>query len=151
MEPSLPEVLVAPDRFEVVTEDVVLRAELQSAIAICLFDAVDECGALLHLRFIVRGAQPADVTDTTLATELLLLDRCIEALRETAPAARNLEARIAAQLPQNSQAGEACEKVLTLIGHFLSDVGARVTPPDIAIGPARSLRFRPTMGWINVR
>ena len=35
---------------------------------------------------IVRTAKPIDVTDSTLATELLLLDRCLASLRESAPA-----------------------------------------------------------------
>lgn len=151
MEPRLREVVVAPDRFEVVTDDAVLRAELQSAIAVCMYDAVDESGALLHLRFILRGGQPVDVTDTTLATELLLLDRCIESLREAAPAARNLQAKVAAHLPEDSKALDACNKVLTLVGHFLRDAGAKVTPADIAIGAARQLKFRPSMGWLHIR
>jgi len=32
-----------------------LSAELHSAIAVCIYDAVDESGAMLHLRFITRG------------------------------------------------------------------------------------------------
>src|SRR5690606_22056817 len=77
MTASMRELAVAPDRFEVVTDDAILVAELRSAIAVCIYDAVQEAGALLHLRFIVRANKPADVTDTTLATELLLLDRCV--------------------------------------------------------------------------
>ncbi|HTV51094.1 MAG TPA: hypothetical protein VME21_07895 [Steroidobacteraceae bacterium] len=151
MEPRLREVVVAPDRFEVVTDDVVLRADLQSAIAVCMYDAVDESGALLHLRFIQSGSQPLDVTDTTLATELLLLDRCIESLREAAPAARNLQAKVAAHLPDDARAVEACEKVLTLIGHFLRDGGAKVGAADVAVGAPRRLQFRPSMGWLHLR
>ena len=151
MESRLREVVVAPDRFEVVTDDVVLRAELQSAIAVCMYDAVDESGALLHLRFILSGSQPLDVTDTTLATELLLLDRCIESLREAAPAARNLQAKVAAHLPDDARAVEACEKVLTLIGHFLKDAGAKAGPADVAVGTPRRLQFRPGMGWLHLR
>jgi len=145
------EVNVAPDRFEVVKEDAVLAAELSSAIAVCIYDAVEEAGALLHLRFIARGTQPADVTDTTLATELLLLDRCIEALRDTAPGARNLQAKIAAHLPEDTTARGACENVLTLVAHFLRDIGATVPNPDVAVGAPRRLKFRPSMGWLHVR
>lgn len=145
------ELVVTPDRFEVVTDDVVLSAELRSAIAVCIYDAVDEGGALLHLRFMARGTQPTDVTDSTLATELLLLDRCIDRLREAAPAARNLQARVAAHLPEGSAAVAACDAVLTLIGHYLRDAGAGVGPPDRGIGPPRSLRFRPSMGWLQIR
>lgn len=150
METALREVIVAPDRFEVAVDDVVFRAELRSAIAVCLYDAVEESGALLHLRFIVRGAQPVDVTDTTLATELLLLDRCVEGLREVAPAARHLQARIAVHLPE-SAAVEACDRVLMLVAHFLRDADAEVSPPDIGVGAPRLLQFRPSMGRVQVR
>jgi chemotaxis receptor (MCP) glutamine deamidase CheD len=147
----LREVHVAPDRFEVVSDDAVLVAELRSATAVCLYDAVEESGALLHLRFIIRSAKPADVTDTTLATELLLLDRCIETLRETMPNARNLQAKIAAHLPDNPDAQRACDSVLTLVRHFLDDSGMSVVTSDVAAGPARELRFRPTMGWLQLK
>lgn len=150
METALREVLVAPDRFEIATDDVVFRAELRSAIAVCIYDGVAESGAMLHLRFILRGAQPTDVTDTTLATELLLLDRCIEALREAAPEARHLQAKIAAHLPEHSTAVEACDRVLVLVSHFLRDAGADVAPADIAVGAPRRLNFRPSMGWVQV-
>jgi chemotaxis receptor (MCP) glutamine deamidase CheD len=145
------EVIVAPDRFEVVSEDAVLVAEHRSATAVCLYDAVEEAGALLHLRFIIRSAKPADVTDTTLATELLLLDRCIESLREAMPGARNLQAKIAAHLPDNPEAQRACDTVLTLVRHFLDDSGMVVVTSDVAAGPPRELRFRPAMGWLGMK
>ncbi len=145
------EVIVAPDRFEVVSDDAVLVAELRSATAVCLYDAVEEAGALLHLRFIIRSAKPVDVTDTTLATELLLLDRCIETLREAMPTARNMQAKIAAHLPDNPDAQRACDTVLTLVRHFLNDSGMTVISSDITAGPARELRFRPAMGWMQMK
>jgi len=146
------EVAVAPDRFEVVSDDAVLVAELRSATAVCIYDAVEEAGALLHLRFIVRATKPADVTDTTLATELLLLDRCIESLREITPGARNLQAKIAAHLPEDPDAQRACDSVLSLIRHFLDDSGMTVVASDVAAGSkSRELRFRPSMGWLQIR
>jgi chemotaxis receptor (MCP) glutamine deamidase CheD len=146
------EVSVAPDRFEVVSDDAVLVAELYSATAVCIYDAVEEAGALLHLRFIVRTAKPADVTDTTLATELLLLDRCIETLREVAPGAKNLQAKLAAHLPENPDAQRACDNVLTLVKHFLDDSGMTVVTSDATGGSdPRVLRFRPSMGWLQIR
>jgi chemotaxis receptor (MCP) glutamine deamidase CheD len=148
---TLREVIVPPDHFEVVQDDAVLVAGLRSATAVCLYDAVEEAGALLHLRFIIRSAKPADVTDTTLATELLLLDRCIESLREAMPNARNLQAKIAAHLPDNPEAQRACDTVLTLVRHFLDDSGMVVVTSDVAAGPPRELRFRPTMGWLALK
>lgn len=151
MEPARSTITVAPDRFEVVSQDVLLGAELNSAIAVCLYDAVEESGALLHLRFVVRGSKPADVTDTTLATELLLLDRCLEALREAMPTARNLQAKVAAHLPEDSGARPACEAMLTMVSLFLRDAHVTVAPADLAVGPPRRLEFRPVMGRVLLR
>jgi len=145
------EVLVAPDRFEVVSDDAVLVAQLRSATAVCIYDAVEEAGALLHLRFIIRSAKPVDVTDTTLATELLLLDRCIGSLREAMPGARDMQAKIAAHLPDNPDAQRACDTVLTLVRHFLADCGMTVVSCDVAAGAPRELRFRPAMGWLQMK
>jgi chemotaxis receptor (MCP) glutamine deamidase CheD len=146
-----PEITVAPDRFEITEKDAVLVAELRSAIAVCVYDAVEEAGALLHLRCVVRISKPADMTDTTLATELLLLDRCVEAMRETAPAARNLQARIFAHLDDHPMAAQVCETVLTMVRHFLEDSGVKLLPVEVGSGPPRELRFRPSMGWVQTR
>jgi chemotaxis receptor (MCP) glutamine deamidase CheD len=145
------QVSVPPDHFEVVADDTLFTVDLQSALAICIYDAVDEAGALLHLRFISRGTPPADVTDTTLATELLLLDRCVEALREIAPGARALQAKIAAHLSEGELHQRACDSVLTLVRHFLADVDIAEVSADIAAGAPRTLRFRPSMGTLQIR
>jgi len=145
------EIIVAPDRFEVTSEDAVLVTELDSSIAICIYDAVEEAGALLHLRCVVRVSKPADMTDTTLATELLLLDRCVEAMREAAPAARNLQARIFAHIEDHPMAGMVCDAAVTLVRHFLTDSGFTLLPVEIGSGSPRELRFRPAMGWMQTR
>ena len=145
------EVIVAPDKFEIVTDDAVLKADLHSAIAVCVYDAVEEAGALLHLRFIIRGHKPVDATDSTLATELLLLDRCVEAFREAAPGARNLQAKIAAHLPDGADAVGPCNNMLTLVSCFLTDAGASAAAPDMTVGAPRRLTFRPSMGWLHIR
>jgi chemotaxis receptor (MCP) glutamine deamidase CheD len=145
------EITVAPDRFEVAGDDAILVTELRSAIAVCVYDAVEEAGALLHLRCIVRSPKPADMTDTTLATELLLLDRCVESMRELAPGARNLQARVVAHISDHPGAKELFESMLTMVQHFLMDAGVRVLPIDVAAGQARALRFRPSMGWLQTR
>jgi chemotaxis receptor (MCP) glutamine deamidase CheD len=151
MSQSTREVVVAPDRFEVSADDVILITELRSAIAVCVYDAVEEAGALLHLRFIQRGSHSADITDTTLATELLLLDRCVESIKEVSPTARNLQSRIVVHLVDHPSAHQTCDTVVTMAKHFLADSGVRLLPVDIATGPARSLRFRPSMGWLQTR
>jgi chemotaxis receptor (MCP) glutamine deamidase CheD len=144
------EIQVAPDRFEVTAGEALLTTELHSAIAVCVYDATEEAGALLHLRCVAKSSKPADVTDTTLATELLLLDRCLESLREAAPAARHLQARIVVHLP-DAEANPACETVVALVKRYLEDAGVQLSQTDIASGPTRTLRFRPSMGWVHTR
>ncbi|MBV8496141.1 MAG: hypothetical protein JO361_05085 [Gammaproteobacteria bacterium] len=146
-----PEIHVAPDRFEISAGDALLTTELDSAIAVCVYDAAEEAGALLHLRCIVRNSKPADVTDSTLATELLLLDRCLESLRAAAPAARHLQARIVAHLGESPAARGVCEIMVGMVKRYLEDAGVQLSPEDIAPGPGRSLRFRPSMGWVHTR
>jgi chemotaxis receptor (MCP) glutamine deamidase CheD len=145
------EMLVGSDQFEVVTEDVLLRAQLTCAMAVCVFDTVDEAGALLHLRCVARQGSNPDATDTTLATELLLLDRCVETLRTAAPQARALKAHIVVHLPAQSTARAACESMLTLVGHFMHDIGAELAPVDLDTGNPREVVFRPCMGTLQVR
>jgi len=145
------EIHVAPDRFEVTAGEALLTAVLRSAIAVCVYDAAEEAGALLHLRCIVRSSKPADVTDTTLAAELLLLDRCLEALRAAAPGARHLQARIVAHLAEAPAARAVCETVVGMAKRYLEDAGVQLLPEDITAGPERTLRFRPSMGWVHTR
>ena len=144
------EIQVAPDGFELSSGDALLITELTSAIAVCLYDAEEEAGALLHLRCVTRHSKPAEVTDTTLATELLLLHRCLEALNESAPSARHLQARIVAHLDATPHARAVCDTVVKLVRHYLEDAGVQVLPEDIGAGPARGLRFRPSMGWLHL-
>lgn len=139
-----------PDRFEVVADDTVFTVNLQSALALCIYDAVEDAGALLHLRFIARSAQHTEATDTTLATELLLLDRCVEALREIAPGARALQAKIAAHLPEGQTQQGTCDSMLSLIRHFLADVEIKEVSADVSAGAPRTLRFRPSMGTLQI-
>lgn len=143
------EIRVAPDRFEISSGEALLITELSSAIAVCLYDAAEEAGALLHLRFVVKSSKPADVTDTTLATELLLLDRCLQSLRELSPASRDLQARIVVHLPEAPQARPAFDTVIALVKHFLQDAGVTLLPEDVSTGQPRRLRFRPSMGWVH--
>jgi chemotaxis receptor (MCP) glutamine deamidase CheD len=145
------EIHVAPDRFEISAGEVLLTTELSSALAVCVYDAAEEAGALLHLRCILKPSNPGDVTDSTLATELLLLDRCLESLRESAPAARHLQARIVVHLADAPAARTASETVVALVKRYLEDAGVQLLPEDIAGGPVRTLRFRPSMGWVHTR
>ena len=98
-EAPVPEISVEPDHFDVVTNDVVLVARLESTFALCLYDAVLESGALIHLRVAPPGrVQDPNLTDTTLSTDLLLLDRCFIELRKSEPRAQHWQAKVVGQV-----------------------------------------------------
>lgn len=147
--PDLSTVDVGPDQFEVVTDDVVLVASLDATVAVCLYDAVEEPGALLHLRFNARGAAQLDVTDRTLATDLLLLDRCVETLRRAVPKAGALQGKILASVGAGPAAVQAAEAVLNLVGAYLGDAGIAIVSTDVDPAPRR-IAFRPMMGQVRI-
>lgn len=141
---------VAPDHYEVVAEDVLLVAQLDSTLAVCIHDAVEDCGALLHLRFVARGDDRADVTDSTLASDLILLDRCVERLRSLAPRAQDLQGRIATHVQPDSVSQRIAAAVLMLTRDFLTDSGIRIVSDSIDYAAPRSVRFRPLLGRLEV-
>ena len=143
-------ITVAPDHFEVIREDRLLRAQLDSTIAVCLYDAVEEGGALLHLRFIARGDKRADVTDTTLAADLMLLDRCMTTLRHLAPRAQNLMSRIAASWQGDGSAPFAAQSVLTIVQQYLTDSKVEIVSEDVRGGGTRDVSFRPALGQLSI-
>ncbi|MCW5569640.1 MAG: hypothetical protein KIT78_00930 [Steroidobacteraceae bacterium] len=141
---------VPPDHFEVAEDDVLFTASLEATLAVCLYDAVEEHGALLHLRFIARGASQTDVTDRTLASDLLLLDRCVERFRDAMERGIDVQGKIAASVEAGEPARLAADAVLALIGEYLKDAGVRVVSREIEYGRACRLRFRPSMGQLRL-
>jgi len=67
-----------------------------------------------------------------------------------APQARALKARIVVHMPAQSTARAACDSMLTLVGHFMRDIGAQLAPVDLDKGAPRDVAFRPCMGSVKV-
>lgn len=141
---------VAPDHYEVVAEDVLLAAHLDSTLAVCIHDAVVECGALLHLRFVARGDARTDVTDSTLASDLILLDRCVERLRSVAPRAQDLQGRITAHVQPDGVSRRIADAVLMLVRDFLTDSGIRIVSGAVDYAAPRRVRFWPAIGRLEI-
>jgi len=150
LHPDPRNVEVPPDHFEVASDDVLFTARLEGTLAVCLYDAVEEHGALLHLRFIARGSNQADVTDRTLASDLLLLDRCVQGFRDAMERGIDVQGKIAAAVEAGEPARQAAAAVLALIGEYLIDAGVCIVSHDVEYGAARQLRFRPSMGQLRL-
>jgi len=149
-EPPVPEIVVEPDHFDVVTKDVVLVARLESTFALCLYDAVLESGALVHLRVAPPGRiQDPELTDTTLSTDLLLLDRCFADLRTSEPRAQHWQAKVVGQVQDSPGARERFDGVQSFLSAFLNDTNVKLVSCETHVEHVQLLRFRPSMGHVR--
>jgi len=138
------------DNFDVVTSDVVLVAELNSTFALCLYDAVLESGALVHMRVGPPGrVQEPELTDTTLSTDLLLLDRCFVELRKVEPRAQHWQAKVVGQVQDSPGARERFDGVQSFLSAFLNDTKVKLVSSDTHLDRVHLLRFRPAMGHVR--
>lgn len=146
----LPEVQVQVDQFEIARHDLLLCATLCSSFALCLYDEVQEGGALLHMQ-IGRPGRVADpeLTDNTLSTNLLLLDRCITELRHSDPRARHWQAKFVAHADERRGGRELALGVQSFIEAYLEDVGIGLVSAAVHIDEPLRLSFRPAMGQLR--
>lgn len=146
-----PEQTVAADNFAVVKDDITLVAYLTGAFALCIYDAVQESGALAHLRIVPPGrTNDPNLTDTTLSTDLLLLDRCVNDLREIEPRAQYWQAKLVAHVPDSSVARDRFAAMHGFLEAFLRDAKVKLISVDQHTGSAMVVRFRPAMGNLRV-
>jgi chemotaxis receptor (MCP) glutamine deamidase CheD len=149
-EAPVQEVQVEPDHFDVVSNDVVLVARLESTFALCLYDAVLESGALIHLRVAPPGrVQDPNLTDTTLSTDLLLLDRCFIELRKSEPRAQHWQAKVVGHVQDLPGARERFDGVQSFLSAFLADANVKLVSCNTHVDRVQMLRFRPAMGDVR--
>jgi chemotaxis receptor (MCP) glutamine deamidase CheD len=147
---TTPEVNVAFDNFEVTRQDVVLIAHLQSTFALCIYDAVQESGAMLHLRAGPPGrSSDPNLTDNTLSTDLLLLDRCLSDLCKCEPRAKHWQAKVVGHVEDTPGARERFEGIQQFLTVYLTDTQIELVSCSTHVGLPQLLRFRPAMGHVR--
>ena len=119
---ELTEVVVAPDTYQVSPEPVLLVAELCGALALCLHDEGRGVGGMLHLRFVGNTGRPSDVTDNTLSSVLVVLDRFKRAVIGNSTRRDDIHARILAHALPPTDADEPSASLVDLIRADLADV-----------------------------
>ncbi len=121
MAANLTEVTVAPDTYHVSPEPMLMIADLNGALALCLHDETRRVGGLLHLRFMGGTGRPSDVTDNTLSSVLVVLDRFKRAVLGNAAQGDDVQARILAHALPPTDAGEPSASLVDLIQADLAD------------------------------
>ncbi len=147
---EIPERTVSADNLAVVAEDVTLVAYLSGTFALCFYDAVYESGGLVHLRIVPPGrVNEPDLTDTTLATDLLLLDRCLADLHTIEPRAHHWQAKLVAHLPEQEAGRQRFVSMRSFLDSFLRDADVKLISVDEQPGAPLVVRFRPSMGQVR--
>jgi chemotaxis receptor (MCP) glutamine deamidase CheD len=146
-----PSILVEPDHYLVAGGSSQLTAQLAATFVLCFYDAVHEAGAMVHLRSGPPGrAHDAELTDTTLSSDLLLIDRCLEELRAATPRAQHWQARLLAQVDTAASTRARFDGMRELLTAFLNDAGVTLVSCDILDVAGAHVRFDPVMGkaWV---
>jgi chemotaxis receptor (MCP) glutamine deamidase CheD len=141
---------VGADDYRSTSADVVLGAQLQSSLAVCLYDESEPEGALLHLRLAAPGqSRDPDLTDNTLSGDLALLDRALRELTGANPRAQHWRARLVAHSEDQQSARDRCEALQAFIVALLQDAGVEVVGSTVHVAAAVCVRFRPAMGQVR--
>lgn len=150
MTKDLTEVLVAPDTYHVSPEAMLMVAELHGAMALCLHDEARGVGGLLHLKFMGGTGRPCDVTDNTLSSVLMVLDRFKRAVLGNSTKRDEIQARILAHALPPTEISEPSASLVDLIQADLAD--AKIACGTQTTRRTESLRvcFQPQEGrvWI---
>jgi chemotaxis receptor (MCP) glutamine deamidase CheD len=118
---DLTEVMVGPDTYHVSPEPMLMIAELHGALALCLHDESRGVGGLLHLKFMGGTGRPSDVTDNTLSSVLVVLDRFKRAVLGNSTKRDEIQARILAHALPPNDTGEPSASLVDLIRADLAD------------------------------
>jgi hypothetical protein len=126
-------------------------ADLHGALALCLHDEGRGVGGLLHLRFMGGTGRPSDVTDNTLSSVLVVLDRFKRAVLGNSTRGDEIQARILAHALPPTDAGEPSASLVDLIRADLAD--GKIACGTQLTRRAESIRvcFQPFEGrvWIS--
>jgi hypothetical protein len=147
-----PEVLVQPDAFRLTREPLLLVSELQAALAVCLFDDTQGVGGLLHLRYVATdGNQPLDLTDNTLSSDLLLMDRFCKELRSAGARKQSWRVSIVGHTPPTPGMEGPAATVLDLVKAYFADSRRPVECREFRTAPAVRVRLDAYEGsiWLN--
>lgn len=146
------QLIVQPDAFRVAKQSVLFTCELQAALAACVFDDTQGAGGLIHLRYVAStDGQPPELTDNTLSSDLLLLDRFCKELRRIGARKQSWRVRLFAHVPTTPMGEEHAATVLDLLKAYFSDGRFGAECEEIRRESSVIVRFDPREGrfWLH--
>jgi chemotaxis receptor (MCP) glutamine deamidase CheD len=147
-----PEIVVQPDAFRVSKESALLACELRGALAVCVYDDTQAAGGLLHLRYVaIANDRPVDLTDNTLSSGLLLMDRFCKELRSAGARKQSWRVSIFGHTPELPGMAAPAATVIDLAKAYFADARLPVECKEFNRPPGLLVRLDPRAGriWVN--
>lgn len=140
-------ITVDTDTFRVSREAVLLVCNLEAAMAICVHDDTQAVGGVLHMRYVATSNdKPLDLTDNTLSSGLLLMDRFCKELRMVGARKQSWRVRVIAHTPERPGIDGPAATVLDLVQAYFADGRLPVRTEELRQQGAVSVRFNPREG-----
>ncbi|MFL6547645.1 MAG: hypothetical protein ACJ8OJ_03070 [Povalibacter sp.] len=152
MSASPAEIIVQADAYCVTREPTLLVTELTGAVAICVYDDTQPVGGLLHLRYVAtNNDKPLDLTDNTLSSSLLLMDRFCKDLRTAGGRKQSWRVSILGHTPQTPGMAGPAATVLDLAKAYFADGRLPVECKEAVrpLGLVVRLHAREGHLWVN--
>ena len=147
----MPELLIQPEEYQVANVQVVLAVPLASSLAVCIHDDTQGAGGALHLRYSVsHEGRPSDLTDNTLSSNLLLLDRYCKDMRGLGARKTSWRVRIVGHVPLNAGMEQPAANVVDLLKAYFADNRLPVDCKEIKRSHGVMLRMEAHSGKIVV-
>lgn len=145
------DLVIQPEEYQVANTQVVLTVPLSASLAVCIHDDTQGAGGALHLRYSAsREGRPADLTDNTLSSNLLLLDRYCKEMRGLGARKTSWRVRIVGHIPLNAGMEEPAANVVDLLKAYFADNRLPVDCKEIKRGQGVTLRMEAHSGKIVV-
>lgn len=143
---------VQADAYRVTRDVAPLACELNAAVAVCIHDDTQGVGGILHLRFAPSGqAKPADLTDNTLSTDLLLLDRFCKELRAEGARKQSWRVRLVGHVPEAPGMDVPAATLFDLLRAYFADSRLPVESKEVRERAAIEVQLDPREGHIKIR
>jgi chemotaxis receptor (MCP) glutamine deamidase CheD len=119
---AITDISIEPDGYRIAREAVHLSVHLQAAVAVCVHDDTQGVGGLLHLRYLAKGqTKPLDLTDNTLSSDLLLLDRFCKELRSQGARKNSWRVYLIGHIPQTDGIDAPAATLFDLLRAYFAD------------------------------
>lgn len=143
--------LIEADGYRIARDTVPMIAQLQAAVAVCVHDDTQGVGGLLHLRYLAKGqTKPLDLTDNTLSSDLLLLDRFCKELRSQGARKNSWRVYLIGHIPGTDGIDQPAATLLDLLRAYFADSRLPVECKELRREQPVVVRMQPRDGQLSL-